>query len=935
MKETTQPPPAIWTRPAADARNSYVLFRHAFDLAAEPTGATLHLFADTRYRLKVNGRTVGHGPARFKRSQPLYDSHDIGGFLRCGANVIAVEVCAWPRGTFISDPGRPGLLAWGGVDLPGGGWHDLAAGPHWRAIPSPEHDPLMPEISFALGPGECRDTRREPLGWEMPGFDDADWPQARVIETPDWGSPAPRPIPPLREEYRPAQSCAAAYSIAPDSGTTAFGARIVGPLRQPAWAAVVAFAHVDAEREITLGWAEGDLRVNGVPVQPQSSPEAPYRGTARVRLRAGWNQFAAFNRYRYDMWELGLFHPEEAGLTFRQAPAADAPAGWLLAGPCVEDPAPARECFETHDDPATPPALPAEWKPLPEECLGLTPMVERGRSVLRPMEDFPLDSVCECPVGRRIPSGHDLCLLFDFGRATLGRIRIELTAPAGTVVDLGYTEQILHGQPQPWLQGTRMVERFVARGGRQTLVTLHPRGMRYLEVTLRGGGGEVQLHAVGIDTSLYPVEPTGAFQCSDPLLNRIWEIGRHTQAVCMEDGYLDCPWRERGIYTGDLLVQYATNLACFGDHALLRHSLELLFRTQDESGLLAPVSHGLPPGRLVDYSAWSVSILAEYWERTGDRDFPRAMRPYFTRVIRALFALGEADGPLIDAGDHSVYLDRSIVDNAGVSCGLNCIVLAATRAAARLLGVLGEAGEAEELKSRADAHASAIRDAFRDPATGLFLDRRRSDRADTGPSAAGNILALLLDLAEGAERQAPLAFILDKMRNNFAVDPPKTTADYHISPYFSHYLFLLLEREGRSDEALDFIREYWGNMIADGFGSFWEFFISRNSLCHAWSTGPVNHLTRSVLGVWPGVDGDPDRIRIAPRPPASLERAEGTLPHPRGPIQVAWRRDQQGAIDLDWTVPDGVTVVESRHAPRVPLRRDFAALNDGDLRPGT
>ena len=903
--------PAIWTSATDDSRNSYVFFRHAFELTAEPTQAEFSLFANTRYRLRINGRTVGHGPARFKRSKPLYDHYDIRNDLRQGSNVIAVEVCAWPKGTFISDPGSPGLLAWGDIELEGGGCHDLVAGPHWKAIPSPEHDPLMPEISFALGPGECRDTRQALVGWDGPDFDDSGWPKARVIDAPDWGTPAPRPIPPLREEYLPAQSCVAAYAIAPDSGMTAFGARIEGPRRQKAWAAAVAFAHLDSDREITVLWADGALRVNGAPVKPQSPPDAPYRGSARVRLRAGWNKFVAFHQFRSDLWELGLLYPEAAGLNFQHAPTSDAPLGWLVAGPRAEDPAPALECFEADDDSMAVPAFPADWDPPAPECLGLTPMVERGWSALQPIEDFPLDSVFDGPLDSHIPPGHALSLLFDFGRVMLGRIRIELTAPAGTVVDLGYTEQIIDGQPQPWQQGTRMVERFIAQGGHQTLITMHPRGMRYLEVTLRGAMGEVRLHDVGGTTALYPVEATGAFHCSDPLLNRIWEIGRSTQALCMEDGYLDCPWRERGIYTGDLLVQYATNLACFGDHALLRHSLELLFLTQDESGLLSPSSHGLPPGQLVDYSAWAICILAEYWERTGDRDFPCAMRPYFMRVIGALLDLSEDTGPLIDAGDHSVYLDRSIVDKDGVSCGLNCVVLAATRDAARLLHVLGETHEATVMRTRAEAHATAIRQAFLDPETGLFLDRRRVDRADTEPSAVGNILALWLDLAEGAEREAPLAFILDKMRNNFAVNPPQSTNDYHISPYFSHYLFLLLEREERIDEALDYIRDYWGRMIADGFGTFWEFFISRNSLCHAWSTGPVNHLTRSVLGVWPGVDGDPNRIRIAPRPPASLDHAEGTLPHPLGPIQVSWRRDDQGEIDLNWNLPDGVSVEES------------------------
>ena len=59
-----------------------------------PQHATLHLFADVRYMLWVNGRYVERGPARFEPAAPEYDSVDITKFLRAGENLISILVTA-------------------------------------------------------------------------------------------------------------------------------------------------------------------------------------------------------------------------------------------------------------------------------------------------------------------------------------------------------------------------------------------------------------------------------------------------------------------------------------------------------------------------------------------------------------------------------------------------------------------------------------------------------------------------------------------------------------------------------------------------------------------------------------------------------------------------------------------------------------------------
>lgn len=82
----------IWMASVPAHQQVYVVFRKRFDLAEPPQAATLHLFADSRYLLWVNGQYVQRGPRRFDPTAPEYDTCDLQPYLHGGANVIAVLV---------------------------------------------------------------------------------------------------------------------------------------------------------------------------------------------------------------------------------------------------------------------------------------------------------------------------------------------------------------------------------------------------------------------------------------------------------------------------------------------------------------------------------------------------------------------------------------------------------------------------------------------------------------------------------------------------------------------------------------------------------------------------------------------------------------------------------------------------------------------------
>ncbi len=150
-------------------------------------------------------------------------------------------------------------------------------------------------------------------------------------------------------------------------------------------------------------------------------------------------------------------------------------------------------------------------------------------------------------------------VVYDFRYKKLGRIKIYYEAPEGTVFDIGFTED-LNSKGHPNLMkrnGLYMATRHITAAGRGTFETIKPYGLRYLQVNVHRNEGPVVLNKVEVINHIYPFEQTGSFECSDPVFNDIWKMGWRTLEVCAEDSYTDTPFRERGLYAGDMLPQLA------------------------------------------------------------------------------------------------------------------------------------------------------------------------------------------------------------------------------------------------------------------------------------------------------------------------------------------------------------------------------------------
>lgn len=74
--------------------------------------------------------------------------------------------------------------------------------------------------------------------------------------------------------------------------------------------------------------------------------------------------------------------------------------------------------------------------------------------------------------------------------------------------------------------------------------------------------------------------------------------------------------------------------------------------------------------------------------------------------------------------------------------------------------------------------------------------------------------------------------------------------------------------------------------------------------CHAWGALLCYELPAVILGVRPSAPGFP-KVRIEPQV-GTLREASGDVITPRGMIHVEWKRDEENALHLHYTLPDGV-----------------------------
>lgn len=171
---------ANWIVPQHESGTGYGVyyFRKVIDLPAKPSGFVIHVSADNRYKLYVNGTLVSLGPARGDTYYWNYETVDLAPYLTTGKNIVAALV-------FNESENRPEaqISVRTAFIIQGNTPEEeiLNTNNSWKYTRDKGYQPITG--FFAASTGELVDMNQSVQGWTALDFDDSSWtPAANLFQ---------------------------------------------------------------------------------------------------------------------------------------------------------------------------------------------------------------------------------------------------------------------------------------------------------------------------------------------------------------------------------------------------------------------------------------------------------------------------------------------------------------------------------------------------------------------------------------------------------------------------------------------------------------------------------------------------------------------------------------------------------------------------------
>lgn len=514
-----------------------------------------------------------------------------------------------------------------------------------------------------------------------------------------------------------------------------------------------------------------------------------------------------------------------------------------------------------------------------------------------------------------VPDGEASVVTFEFAAMEAGYMQLEVTGCQGDVIDAVYAEELWEGKALINLSNNRPIDRFILAEGRNVLETSFAwRACKYVQIRLRNHRGPVTIHRVGLRTRKYPLERTAGMVCSDSRLSGIWDISERTLRLCMQDGFLDSSSREQQQWMGDGRWQAVINYHYSGDPRLHRKLLRQIGQSQDWMGMTKaryPDGHHNYPPIPSFCLAWICSFR-DFQTYSGDRELVQEWWPNLVLALRWFSAYENEHGLLEDVPywsfiDWGEGPEGPVLDDqrGGIITPLNLQYLEALQTACEFARQLNDPDAEEVYVEKIRKLKLAIPVLLWDDRKGAYADCRTEGGLSGTVSEPTNALAILHLHQENDEKAIAI------YRNVFTPEARRNVAAG--SPYFILVVSRALIKLGRTQRALELIRERYGAMLDAGSSTTWEgwtLFHRHNdgqiyftSASHAWGASPIVFVFEGIFGMQ-ALEPGFRRFSLNPDP-CGIEDIHADLPVESGEIKMKLRRTTPLQWKLELEIPPG------------------------------
>jgi alpha-L-rhamnosidase len=492
--------------------------------------------------------------------------------------------------------------------------------------------------------------------------------------------------------------------------------------------------------------------------------------------------------------------------------------------------------------------------------------------------------------------------VFDLGQNFAGVARLKVRGPAGTKVVIRYAEML---NPDGTIYTTnlrtaRCIDTYVLKGQGEEVwqprFTFH--GFRYVEVTGYPGRPDKDAITGVVLNSAVPLE--GSFECSSPMVNRLYQNIVWTQRANFISVPTDCPQRDERLgWTGDAetfvrAATYNADVAAFFTKWLVD-----LEDAQHADGAFPDVAPVIPiVGR--GCAAWADAGTICPWTIYQVYNDKRLLAKHYDAMVRWVeYCRKNSSGLLRPAAGYGDWL--SINANTPTDVIATAFFAQSARltaAAARVLGKTDDAKKYDELFGQ-------IKEAFNIAYVG-------PDARIKGNTQTCYVLALWFDLLPQEKRAAAARYLVEDIKSRGT----------RLSTGFvgTSVLMPTLTATGNTPIAYKLLLNdafpSWGYSIKHGATSIWERWDgwtaehgfqdpAMNSFAH-YSFGAVARwMFQTVAGIDMAEPGY-QRLLIHPQPAEGLTWVKASYGSIHGRIATEWKIDG-GRLSVTVSIPANTT----------------------------
>ena len=861
----------IWLPDTDRKDNRTVFFRKEFLLPSSGDFFQLQISALPFYHVYINGEHVGYGPSAATHLKCYVDSYDVTQYLNPGINTLGLVVMDRVQRSWHTHPHPPKIWC----RLIAGDETVAVANREWKVREADCYLRNQPCCHSGMDRVEKIDLNTDFSCWNLNGYDDSQWENARELELFPGGDPRP-----VFSDIQPFMWAESETFEALHSGTfsdvraSAFFSYENFQQALPGNYASEIYAFSAEETDIRMDISSDDpfaIFCNDDPVAFRSQtrqlslyeqPDVPQIGSdvlqsVTIHVKAGWNRFLCFQEISEDPMGMMLLFPEvpKGGLIFRREASMESLSGWRICGPLRTPLSFSSPSFSMDER---------------KDAVSLLPLEENVNDISAFLGN------CEFSVKRqgRISGLHQgEFAVYDLEEFRYGFPILDLDGAAGDIVDITCGLRLSGDAVRSIGPLGRMTDTLLLQDGNNSWMRLLPRGARYIMITVRKAAGPV-IPVLRFSAVSSELGSDSDFSCSDEICNEVWKLSIASLQRCVNQNIIDDPCGRRSQALPEAYVYSRTLHFMFGGREIAARAIRNFAEAQLENGMIMKIVpsgvYSYSPGTALLWILW----LENHWIHTADRKLLEEMIPYLDRILKFFRKIPPAGDVLLPSGraGHCSFLNenRTMMEH-GVFIPLNALYYRALMAAANLYGALDQ-DPREECLRIAERLAGEIRQYAFNPETGLFADFYDGEH-EPEYSFRTNMMVLNAGLVpDFAEAEK----LLEK-----CCSPDLILAEI-ASPFFA-FVLETLSSLGRQDLAFEAIRAGYNynrdrlQLYEDGYNP------------HIFNICAGDFLIREVLGVRASAPGF---AQIYFNPACSwLSSAHGRIPSAHGKISVDWKAD--------------------------------------------